>query len=176
MNKCYRIHNAQDRDLTIRKILVIISWCVGLLSGLFVVSRIPFNTFSLMRRSFNSGCFSIVGFLLILSLPLLLSVITVAFKNILLMLPVLFIKAFLFSVSWFTLYKAYNSAGWLVCNLMLFPEIVSLFLALFYLFKNIEQKEEDFVTDYLISQIVVIIIGYTDFAVILPIWTHIIRI
>lgn len=158
------------------KSLLIFSWCIGVFLGTYFVSQMPLNLFSLMRSSFKGERFSIVGFLLVLNLPLVLSVISVALNKSFLMLPVLFIKAFLLSVCWFALYIAFGSAGWLVTFFMLLTEFIASILTLLFLFNYCEERRASFITDYFVMQIFIIIVGFMDYTVISPIWVDIISI
>ena len=156
-------------------LLISVYWCLGLIIGAFVVSQITLNTFSLMRSCFY-GRSSIVVHLLILNIPLFLSVITVASAKPLLMVPVLFIKAFLLSVCWFVFYSAYGNAGWLTPFTVLFPDIITSIVLIFFIFRNIPHRKASFLTDFLINLVIVIIIGFIDHAVISPLWLDIINV
>ena len=156
-------------------LLISASWCLGLIIGTFVVSQITYNTLSLMRSCFYERS-SIVVYLLILSIPLFLSVITVALAKPLLMVPVLFIKSFVLSVCWFMFYSACGNAGWLTPLTVLFPDIITSIVLLFFIFRNIPYRRASFVTDYIINLVIVIIIGFIDYSVISPLWLDIINV
>ena len=77
-------------------------------------------------RAVVSGRVSIIGLLSSLALPLLFSAFAVYIGRPLLLIPIAFCKAFSFSFLGCGLLTAWNSAGWLITCLTLFPTGCSL--------------------------------------------------
>lgn len=76
--------------------------------------------FSSLMRSASCYSVSIVGLLLVVALPFLISALAVAYNKPLIIYILCFVKSILYSVCAFAVYSTYGSAGWLMQFLVLF--------------------------------------------------------
>ena len=91
-------------------------WCSGSASDLFLPAM----------RMAVSGCVSIIGLLSCSLLTFLISALAVYQGRHILLIPIAFVKAFLFSYVGYRLFLAWGQAGWLVTGLMMFSSFCSL--------------------------------------------------
>ena len=91
-------------------------WCSGSASDFYL---------SQMRAAV-SGRVSIVGLLSCSLLTFLVSALAVYLGRRILLIPIAFTKAFLFSYTGYRLYLAWGQAGWLVTGLTMFSSLCSL--------------------------------------------------
>lgn len=97
------------------------TFLLGILAGLLLFLSEEDSPISLMYRAPNAPG-SIVRLLSISILPFLISAAVVSLGRPRLLLPICFVKAFLFAFSYCAVLRAYGSAGWLVQSLLLFGD------------------------------------------------------
>lgn len=138
--------------------MLCLTWCIGLLTGIFFVEEISYNLFPLMRSAVSSRM-SIVGLFLALIIPFLLSAFCIHFFHPLLTLIICFFKAYLFSVCAYGIVLSFANAGWLLRFLLLFSDsYANVFLLRFWI-KNIAGKSSVFKADlfyYFSSSILIV--------------------
>ena len=141
------------------------AWLTGLLSGAYIACSSNPSVFLLMRSAPRSAV-SIVGLLAVMLLPLLLTALAVYISRIFFLIPVAFVKAFLFSYLSVAVYCSRSTGGWLLWFLFLFSDIFSapVFLRLWMRISGAERKG----TLFLGSAVAVLMIGFLDFQYISP--------
>ena len=103
-------HSTVLNKTRITKLLIIIFWCIGILLGCISARRLPFDTFPLMR-TLSYSRLSIVGALLVPSLPLLLTAILRLFFKPIFIAPVVFLKAFVYAFVSGCICVAFGASG-----------------------------------------------------------------
>lgn len=107
------------------------SWVCGLSFGLFLASRMHGDYSSLMRTVITNRV-SIVGLLIILLFPFILSVVAIHFSRTGFLYLLSAGKGICFSFCVYLIMAEFSSSGWLLCRLLLFSELCIL-PPLFYL-------------------------------------------
>ena len=102
-----------------------LSWIIGLLNGLLFSLSADTLLSSTMRIAINGGM-SISGLLTALLLPFLFSAFAVFISQLWLLIPIAFVKAFLFSFTGLGVLLTFGSAGWLICLLFMFAESLAM--------------------------------------------------
>lgn len=118
-----------------RKFFLLFLWLLGILSGCCWVQRVPDSYFSLMRTLVQTRA-SIVGAILILFLPLVISAFALAHSKYWILYPLVFLKAFMFGFSAGCVMLAFGNAGWLVRWLLLFSDSFMNVCLLWFWFKG----------------------------------------
>lgn len=113
-------------------------WLCGLCSGIMAFALADISFFPLMR-SFSDCAVSIAG-LLWATLPFLISAAAVFLVAPWLVYPVCFAKAFLLSFLTCGIYSIFGSAGWLICMLILFGDLVTVPLLYGYWLYALSEK------------------------------------
>ncbi len=106
-----------------KTVLIAAAWVAGLLFGSLVSLKADTILASTMHGAV-SGSVSIFGLLSVLFLPLLVSALAVFISQPLLLVPVVFLKAFSFSYTAAGLFMVYPTAGWLLQALMMFSDML----------------------------------------------------
>ncbi len=119
------------------KLVFMLVWSAGMLAGISAALHNISATFSLMR-SF-SGRVSIVGLLVSVTFPFVISAVIVSFGRYWLLLPLGFVKAFMFCFCACSVTLAYGSAGWLSRSLLMFSDSVITVLLLWCWLRCIAQ-------------------------------------
>ncbi len=104
-------------------------WCAGLLLGIMAAASAEEILFSKMRSAVAQPV-SIVPFLAFA--PFLLSVIVIHLRQLWLILPCAFIKAFTFGFCAFAVTLAFGQSSWLIRVLFLFSDIAAIPIMYFY--------------------------------------------
>ena len=108
------------------RLLLISSWILGILCGCFFATQTS-DKASLMHMLLQSHM-SIVGGLAVSFLPLCISAVIISLNKTALLIPLAFVKAFMYSFSSACVICAFGTAGWLVRLLFLFSDsLISLF-------------------------------------------------
>jgi hypothetical protein len=111
---------------------------------------------------------SIVWRLILLLFPLILSVTALRFLRPLLVLPVVFIKAYSFFYSLYCLNYAFGSAGWLASFILFFSDSCSIFVFLSFVFNHAMWGRGKCLRDFIISAFFLIALGVFDYFVVSP--------
>ena len=149
--------------ITAHKIAVSLAWTAGLVCGVLTVATtgatLPGNVLS--RGPFPS-------LIAILTFPLLLSTLLITINKAILIIPLIFIKAFSFGLTASVLTYTYGSAGWLIRLLTLFSAFLSAVLLLLFIYRN-SSKQDTLYSDSILFALINILIGIADYYIISPI-------
>ena len=128
-----------DRSIFCRKIslsLICFLWCFGLSSGFWLLTPSgPLISSVMYTLASERG--PIVGLLVVNILPFLIFATAIRYKVSCLVLPLIFMKAFFMGYDYSFALCVFASAGWLVCLLLYFSQIMSAVLLLWYCIRNI---------------------------------------
>ena len=120
------------------KLLILLVWCAGMLTGIYV-SLHNFPNASSWMHSFGGGV-SIVSLLICSAFPFVIYAFLISCGLRWLLLPLGFIKAFMYCFCACSVALAYGSGGWLARILLLFSDTVSTTALLWYQFKSINAE------------------------------------
>ena len=101
--------------------LLVVCWLLGLCAGIFITATFSPIPVSLMRATLW-GHVSIVGAVVVLSFPLIISAIASACMWSWLFYLIAVFKSFSLGYVASCLYLSFGSAGWLMCILVLLPD------------------------------------------------------
>ncbi len=149
------------------KQLLILLWIGGAILGCFSSLHISDSTLHLMRSSF-SGDVSIVWLLFAANLPLVLSYTAIRFRMPVLLLPLIFLKSYTFSLCFSCVAFAFGSAGWLMRVLCLSPDICSTLLLVWFLLNNYHYEQKECSLDFWICVAVNVMIGFIEYFMVSP--------
>lgn len=150
----------------IRELFLCLFWIAGLPIGYLFVGQLSETYYSLMRMAVKTPV-SIVGLMTVIFLPLLLSVVALAFSKPLLFVPLAFLKSFLYSFTVSAVMFVFNDAGWLVAGLLLFSESLMNVLLLWFWFRNLH-RNHTFFKDVMISTFIAAAVFVIDFYAVSP--------
>ena len=157
MPTLYGIRNT----VTHRIISVVIAWLFGLILGACFLIRTSFT--SLMCSVYFLRT-SIVSLILSLSIPIFLSYILLRFFNYYYILPLVFVKGFVFCCIYGGVFLIYKNAGWLVSSMMLFSDFFLIIILMIHWFLAAIGKR----CSLLFSFLFLLVIGCFDFFVVSP--------
>ena len=145
---------------------------LGQLLGVWFSGSASELLFSTMRMLPGSHA-SIIGLLSAAVLPFLFSACAVYLRQPLILIPIAFWKAFLFSYIGFGLFRAWGSAGWLLLGLTMFSSLSSMPVLCWYWLRHIGGRPfEPGVCCLILGGLVVI--GIIDYCLIVPFLANII--
>ena len=127
--------------------LLCVTWLIGLSAGIFV-SSLASSSFYLLMRSAVFCKVSIVSLLLSTFLPFFFSAYALSANQQWLIVPVCFIKAFLFSAIACGLLFSYGTAGWLLVVFLLFCDICTIPLLWLFWFCHLDQDKTLHILDF----------------------------
>ena len=144
--------------------LILLSWSVGLLSGIFGILS---TDFSPMMLAYSFERMSIVCHILMLSAPVLLSFILLRFSNFNFLLPIICYKAYSYTCCMLCFRVVYRAAGWLLADLMLFSDRIIVCILIWFWCSHVPGER---VSAYavLACLILVILTGCVDYYYVLP--------
>lgn len=146
-------------------LLLALFWCIGLLAGYTVATKTSFtvlmHTFSLQRVSF-------VGLVFATIFPLSLSAAAFRLSLPLLILPIAFTKAFLFSFCASALTLIYADAGWLARWLYTFSDSIMVIFLLWFWVRNITKRAGIFQKDFAVSLFAASLLICIDYFIVSP--------
>lgn len=148
-------------------------WIIGLVLGIIFGWFTNVSRISLMRR-LSASSVSIVGLLCVTALPFLLSAFVFFISQPWMLMPICFVKAFLFSYVSLTVFQEWYSAGWLIWSLLLFSDCTTAPLLYLFWLRWISGEREISKTELFCVLSVVILISCVDFCIISPFGAHII--
>lgn len=151
----------------VRKYLLFLSWCIGLLLGVSAAANAGSNL-PTMIRSATLCPVSIPGLLASTVFPFLCSAYAVSFSEPWLLLPISTLKAFSFSFCAFGVNLAFGSAGWLVRLLFLFSDACVIPLLFFYWLRHFDNTPAHPDKELLGCIIAAIAIGAADYCLVSP--------
>ena len=147
--------------------MLAICWILGLLLGAIYGYRADPSYIHLMRMASSSRT-SIVGLILVLYFPLLLSAFAVYSGRPQWLLPICFLKTFIFASCGSSLLTVFGSATWLVRMLLQFTDVCTLPFLLWFCLRNITGYNANTRFDFLVCLVAMTILGTLDFCVISP--------
>ena len=152
------------RKRFLRLLLLVAAWIFGCICGTMTVSE---TVFSSLMRSGSSARTSIVGFMVTLSVPFILSYILYRFFGFYLILPIVFIKAFSYAYCYCGFRLTFGDAAWLVGGLSMFADSLSVFLLMWFWLKLSGGKIN--LTNYLLGCLCILLaMGCIDYVCVAP--------
>lgn len=145
-------------------LLIILSWVLGSLSSVFILFQ---YSFSLMCPLILDRV-SIVAMIVSLISPIVLLYILLNWCNIFFVIPVIYLKAFLYMSCYFSITLSFGSAGWLVRSLVLISDSICVILILFLCYQYITRNSTVFYRSFKISILIMFLIGSLDYYIISP--------
>lgn len=142
------------------------AWFLGLFSGVLFSMSASDSLGSTMRAA-AGGCVSISGLLSAILLPLLFSAFAVYIFKPTLLIPIAFLKAFVFAFLGVGILGAYGSAGWLIRLLLMFSDILMLPLLWWYWLRAFSGPKRR-VFDTSVAAVYALLVGSIDYCVISP--------
>ena len=141
-------------------------WAAGLLLGALAAISADDLLASTMRTAVSGGM-SISGLLSALLLPLLFSAFAVYVSKPLL-LPVVFLKAFLFAYTGAGILAAFGSAGWLIACLLMFSDALMLPLLWCFWLRSVSQPRRELLRSGAFCLAGAALIGCFDYCLVAP--------
>ena len=124
-------HDFSPYSRKVRSILLAFTFLCGMILGCVIYQSAELESVRLMRSAVH-GPVSIVGLLIVVLLPFLFSAVAVYISKPCLLLGVAFCKGLFFSLVSMGVMGAYGSAGWLMRFLLMFTDIVSMPVLVFF--------------------------------------------
>ena len=148
-------------------VLLALFWTVGLLLGSFTSLSADTLLVPTMHTALHSGM-SISGLLAALLLPLLITAFAVYIRQPLLLFPVAFVKAFLYSFTGTGLLTAFGSSAWLIRILLMFADSLSLPLLFWVWLRVLSDDQTMALRSIAITAALALMIGCFDYAFVAP--------
>lgn len=120
-----------------------IVWVFGLICGVFLFLHAESSILPLMR-GIPFCSVSIISLLIVEFVPFLFTAYAVCFSQPRLLILVCFCNASLLSFLMTGICKAFSTAGWLMCDIMLFSDIVGSSALLFLLLRIISKSKQKY--------------------------------
>ena len=111
---------------------------------------------------------SIIGFLISLAFPILLSYILMRCFNSYWILPIVFLKALIFMCCFGSIVIIYRNAGWLASGMLLFSDFFLVVLLLYFWFRALSEKGFVAVSTILLYVLASFLIGCFDYFFVSP--------
>ena len=143
------------------------SFLAGLLSGACVSIAASKSLLPMMLAAANS-CVSISGLLSAMLLPLLFSAFAVYIRQNWLLIPIAFVKAFLFAFLGIGVMSAFGNAGWLVRWLLMFSDSLTLPLLWWFWLRAFSSGRTDALRFAALVAVAAVLIGSLDYSVVSP--------
>lgn len=150
-----------------RRIFLALCYCAGLLMGSIVAAQAQESIASWMRTA-EFQRVSIVSLLSVTCLPFLISALAVMISQTWLLFPICFLKAFCFGFCATGVSCVFGSAGWLVCGLLLFTDLCSMPLLIFWWLRYLDGLRRLRFSDTALTASLLFLIGSLDHCVISP--------
>ena len=151
--------------LRIKVLSIAVAWTCGLLLGAYFIRQTAL--FSVMCSA-RFCRISIVGLLLSLALPILLSCILLRFLRFHFILPLVMLKACSFFSSYAGLMIAYGNAGWLVSSMLLFSDFFLVVILLLLWFNAAVGKRFKPFFCFIVYGVLPMVVGCFDYFVVSP--------
>lgn len=135
-----------DRSM-VSRIGIICLWVCGLVCGALLAAKTCTLDASLMRMVVKSRV-SIIGLVLALFFPLVLTAVALITNMSFLVLPALFIKAVCFALCGCGLFITFGDAGWLVRWLFMFSDSCMVVFLLWFVLKHFAGDRETLKKDF----------------------------
>ena len=144
-----------------------VAWLAGLVAGLFAATHST-TLHNTLTQSLSYSRLSVVGFLVSLSFPFLLSAIFFRMSLFGLVIPLIFGKAFSYSWCVCAILILFGDAGWLLCRLLIFSDSIVTVLLLWYWFRGLDRENVRRQVDLLLCLVIALAIGCIDCCAISP--------
>lgn len=167
MVRFYNISFIHSNRSFIYKVLLCCTWFLGLVLGYCFSFQIS-DIFASLMLSVADSRLSIVGLFFSLIFPFFISAVLLRYTSPLAILPLVFIKAFSFSLCACAVTFAFGDAGWLVRWLLIFSDSFLIVLLLWFWLKNISEEKRTIKTDLLLCIIASGLIGCADLCFVSP--------
>lgn len=154
-------------DCRTRRLILAFAWILGLLLG-SVISLAADNILSPTMLAAVHSNMSISGLLTVLLLPLLFSAFAVYISKPILLIPIVFLKAFLFSYSAAGFLIACDSAAWLLCFLMMFSDTLMLPFLWWFWIRTLTLESSTAIRSAVFCSLCAFVIGFCDYAFVSP--------
>lgn len=148
------------------KLTVIIFWIIGFTFGFSFGYITPDTTISLMCSALCERV-SIVGRIFSLFLPFFLSFIIIR-KCVLLIMPLVAIKAYGLGFCLYCVTSAFGTAGWLMSTLCLSVDLCSTVLFLWFILCNLQESHKSISNRFTFCVIMSLLLGLLDHQIISP--------
>lgn len=160
-------HDFSRLSCSFRVIILALFWILGLICGivLFLLSEL-FQFISIQNAL--SGPVTFFRLLCIVFAPFLLSVLAVYVRKTGFLFITAFLKAFVFSIIAMAIRVSFGSAGWLVFVLLMFTDLMSLPLLLFYWIRNLSGESTHAFVECLTFISIGFLICCIDYSMIVP--------
>ena len=148
-------------------IALVVCFCFGIQLGQYYASC-GNETYFLLMRMVPMCPVSIVGLISVTFLPFLFSAFAVYFSHPQFLLPICFVKAFLFSCCACSATCAFGSAGWLVRLLLQFTDICTLPLLCWFWIRHKSAEKVRFWQDIVLCGLLVAVVCVIDCSIVSP--------
>lgn len=165
----------ESRHSKLYEVILGVCWSFGLLLGFAYGTNANPLHFQLMRVAAFEHT-SIIGLVIVLYIPLLLSALAVNYMCPQMLLLICFVKAFLFAACSGVIAAEFGSSGWLIRFLLQFSDCCAVPLLYLFSIRNISVQKSGIQFDFLLSSIVLLIVGCVDYFVISPFLVRLINI
>ncbi len=160
-------YDSPQRRRKVCRFLLACMWLSGLLCGTLVYLSAEDSLISQMRSCVYAPV-SIIGLLCGILLPFLFSAFAVYFSMPVLLFPICFGKAFLFSYISAGILFAFGSAGWLIRYLVLFGDCVSTPVLYWFWLRNLPGSHTRHTGESVFIVSLLILAGSIQYSVISP--------
>ena len=148
-------------------VLLALSWCVGMVLGLYFAFLPNVHSFPAMAADVSS-CVSIFSLLAALSLPVLCSFFAAFVSMLWLLVPLSFIKSFSFSYVGSLLFQISESGGWLLRSLCLFSSCVTAWILCWLWLRCCYCNRRSCLISCVIAGVLTLAVGFVDYRFISP--------
>lgn len=149
-------------------------WLTGILFGAWISVAAGEPLLSLMRGAFSSSV-SIVGLLLVTTLPFLLSALAVFLSGPGWLLPLSFGNGFLYSYVCLTVLRCFGSAGWLVRLLLCFGICMMTPVLYFFWLRHISGERKNIFGEVFFLFSLAVLIASIDYSLVSPFLANLIN-
>ena len=125
---------------------------------------LPAGSASLHRSSFPS-------LIVVLTLPHILAELFFYFGKFSWLMPLIFLRAFLFGFIYFSIALIYKDASWIAHSLIMFADSIACILWLYFLLNHAEGKHSKSHIDFLFIALLSLIVGIIDYYLLTPFLT-----
>ena len=147
--------------------VLVYSWVSGLILGA-VLAVSSGNLLDSTMRAAVSGSMSISGLIAVQLLPLLLSAYAVYYTQPVLLVSVIFLKAFLFAYAGAGILILYPVSGWLIRSLLMFSDILTIPVLWFIWICVVPAAQYPMLRRIAVSALWSVLVGCVDMTLIAP--------
>ena len=148
-------------------ILFSLLWSVGLVAGRYL-SQKAFLVFPTVFRSACSESTSLIGLIAVVFIPLFTSLLVCRYISVMLIFPIVFLKAVGFGFCSYAICLSFGDAGWLVRYLLMFTDCVSIPLLLWFWVRRLLMRNNAIMQDFTLALFLLILTAYIDHLYVSP--------